>query len=118
MKTYTDETKAAVMAALLEGQSVSRVAQEYKIPEGTVRGWKSKAKELVDVPRQKKEAVGDLLMELLTENLKSLVAISKAASDAEWLHKQSAAEVGTLFGIKHDKAVRLIEALNSNAEGN
>jgi len=34
--TYSPETKAAVMAALLEGQSVCKVAKEYSIPKGTV----------------------------------------------------------------------------------
>jgi transposase-like protein len=38
--SYTDETKAAVMAALLEGQSVSSVAKEYDISKVTVSNWK------------------------------------------------------------------------------
>jgi transposase-like protein len=39
---YSEEIKAAVMAALLTGQSVSEVAKEYKIPEGTIYSWKSR----------------------------------------------------------------------------
>jgi len=39
---YSEETKAAVMSALLSGQSVGKVADDYNIPEGTVKSWKSR----------------------------------------------------------------------------
>ena len=42
MRKYSDEIKAAVMASLLAGQSISNVASEYKIPEGTVKGWSAR----------------------------------------------------------------------------
>jgi hypothetical protein len=42
------------------------------------------------------------------------VAISELAADKVWLKKQGAAEIATLFGVKHDKAVRMIEALNQS----
>ncbi len=35
-RNYSIGLKAAAMAALLEGQSVSAVAKEYDIPKGTV----------------------------------------------------------------------------------
>ena len=38
--TYDDTIKAAVMAALLAGQSINSVAKEYQIPKGTVSGWR------------------------------------------------------------------------------
>lgn len=40
--THDDATKAAVLAALLTGQSVTEVAKEYKINPATVRSWKSR----------------------------------------------------------------------------
>lgn len=120
-RTYTDETKSAVMAALLEGQSVSSVAKKYEIPKGTVSRWKKTAlSEGVREERTQKEAgdIGDLLLELLRTNVESLIAISKTTQDAEWIKKQDAAELATFFGVKHDKVVRMVEALNrSDAEG-
>ena len=38
--TYSPETRAAALAALLAGQSVSKVAEEYNLPKGTVSNWK------------------------------------------------------------------------------
>ena len=40
---YSDEVKAAVMAALLAGQGVNEVAAAYSVPTATVRSWKSRA---------------------------------------------------------------------------
>jgi hypothetical protein len=63
-------------------------------------------------PKRDGEAIGDLLLELLDKNIRSLVAISELTADKEWLRKQGAAEVATFFGVKHDKAVQMIEAMN------
>lgn len=122
MATHDENTKAAVVAALLEGQSVSSVAKDYEIPKGTVSRWKKTA--LSGGVRENRTqkgpegSIGDLLMKLLETNVRSLIAISEKTADADWLDKQSASEVSLLFGVKHDKVVRMIEALNgSDAEG-
>lgn len=114
-RAYSEETKAAVMAALLAGQAVSAVAKEYDIPEGTVKGWMSKSTRtdmVATVPTAKKEAIGDLLIEYLTANIQALRAQAELFSDKEWLRKQSAENAAVLHGVMTDKAVRLIEALS------
>lgn len=125
-QTYSEEVKAAAMASLLEGQSVSAVAKEYEIPKGTVSHWKTKASRGVREERTQKKPtagqdIGDLLMELLEANIRSLVSIAEVSGDKGWLKEQGAAEIATLFGVKHDKAIRMIEALNqanaTDAEG-
>lgn len=56
-RKYSEETKAAVLAALLEGQAVSQVAREYDIPRGTVKSWKNRLKNegVAKVATQKKK---------------------------------------------------------------
>lgn len=101
------------MAALLEGQSVSSVAKEYRIPKGTVSNWKRKAQAEaagVQPDRTQKSRIGDLLVEYLEANLKALRTQAEAFTDKEWLMKQDAASAATLHGVMTDKAVRLIEA--------
>lgn len=115
MSKYSDETKAAVMAALLTGQSVSSIAKEYKIPHGTVRSWKSRqlnGENVATVAIEKKHEIGDLLIEYLRENLSTLRAQVLAFRDEKWLSKQNAADVAVLHGVLTDKAVRLIEAMS------
>jgi len=119
---YEDDTKAAVMAALLQGQSVTSVSEEYDIPKGTVSGWKAKAEDaagdsLEQIPTQKRDSeVGELLIQYLQTNIEALQKQAEQFADEEWLKKQGAAEVATLHGVMTDKAVRLLEALSANEQ--
>lgn len=113
-RSYSDEKKAAVLAALLEGQAVSHVADQYDIPRSTVSTWKRRDLGNVGetVASQKKEELGDLLVEYLRESLKALRAQVAHFGDPAWLAKQSADELAVLHGVQTDKAIRLLEALS------
>ena len=115
---YTAETKAAVLAALLTGQGIDQVAREYKLPEGTVKGWKSKMKS-GETPRTtpvQRADMGDLLLEYLKESLTTLkIQQATLFRDSSWLAKQGAAEMGTLHGIGVDKVARLMELLSGDS---
>ena len=113
-RSYTDETKAAAMGALLTGQSVAEVAREYKIPEGTVKSWKSRqnGEHVAEVATEKRAEVGDLLLDYLRASLAALRAQAELFSDREWLRKQEASQLAVLHGVQTDKAVRLLEALS------
>lgn len=111
MKRYHDpETKAAVMASLLAGQSIDSVVADYNIPRGTVAGWKRElnAADLYDT--EKKADIGDLLLIYLRANLDALAAQAALFADPQWLRKQSASEAAVLHGVMTDKAIRLMEA--------
>ena len=110
-KGYSNEIKAAVLAALLAGQSISQVATEYNIPEGTIKSWKSRLQPNATQATPKKE-IGDLLLEYLRVNLDTLRIQAETFQDSDWLKKQSAADVAVLHGVMTDKAIRLLEALS------
>ena len=113
-RSYSDETKAAAMAALLQGQSVSSVARDYQIPKGTVSNWKRQAADQaagVRPERTQKERIGELLVEYLNTNLETLRVQAEHFADPEWLKKQGASELAVLHGVMTDKAVRLLEAM-------
>lgn len=115
---YPPETKAAALAALLAGQSVSAVAREYQIPKGTVSNWKTRRAGVSDVPdagTQKAESIGDLLVTLLEQNIRGLIAASAVMQDPEWVKRQEASELGVFLGITHDKVVRMLEAMDRSA---
>lgn len=116
---YQPEVKAAVMAALLTGQSVSSVARDYEIPKGTVSGWKKKAFDEVDGvgdDTTQKNEIGDLLMEYLGANLRSLKVQAEHFGDKTWLASQPADSLAVLHGVQTDKAIRLLEALTANQD--
>jgi transposase-like protein len=118
--TYTDETKSSVMAALLTGQSVSKVASDYNIPAGTVKSWKSRqmngCNPIGEVATEKKLEIGDLLIDYLRTNLTTLKKQSEVFQDEKWLKEQSASELAVLHGVIADKTIRLLEALANDEQ--
>lgn len=113
---YSDEIKAAVMAALLTGQSVSQVARDYQIPKGTISSWKARqaSRLIAGIATQKTAEIGNMVVEYLQANLTALKAQAMAFSDSLWLKKQAASELAVLHGVMTDKAIRLIEAMTKN----
>ena len=118
-KGYDPEVKAAVLAALLAGQSVNAVAKEYKIPKGTVSSWAKREGELLDGVRRdaanqaeggEGSEVGGLLLDYLGANLRSLKNQVEVMGEKEYLRTQPIESVALAHGIQVDKAVRLIEA--------
>lgn len=117
MTQYTDEIKAAVMAALLEGQSVNKVAADYNIPAGTVKSWKSRqinGESVASVATEKRERIGELLVELLEVEIETLKCVSIAARDPGWLKMQPADGLAVFSGVKYDKLVRVLEAFGKD----
>lgn len=117
-RRYDAETKAAVLAALLAGQSINSVAREYDIPKGTVSGWKRKeldsgSQGVATVATQKEqEEIGSLLLQYMYASLKAMIAQMDVFGDRAWLHEQVASDSAVLHGVQHDKVMRMIEALN------
>jgi transposase-like protein len=116
---YSPETKAAVMASLLTGQAISEVAEEYKIPEGTVKSWKSRGFEQKDtvaaVATQKKDIIGSLIVEYVMTALQTLRAQAEMFANEQYLKKQPASELAVLHGVLADKTIRILEGIAANA---
>lgn len=109
-RSYDEATKAAVMAALLTGQSVNSVAKAYQIPEATVRYWRAKSKAFSGVGAQKRDEISEKLYAYLMANLDALKVQSDVFADPKWLREQPANELAVLHGVLTDKAIRLLEA--------
>lgn len=117
-REHDEQTKAAVMAALLTGQSVYAAARDFKIPIGTVKRWSADAKEkLQPVRNQKQERIGDLLIDNVEAALETTREILNVVKDPKWLRRQEASEIGVLYGIIQDKTFRILEALPDSEPG-
>lgn len=119
------------MASLLAGQGVGEIAAEYKLPESTVREWRSSLtpEQIAEVRAKKGEQIESLLFGYLTQILTTLEAQAKVASEREYIFKQPADSLAVLHGVMADKGIRLLEAaerarvaapaqLNGAPEGN
>jgi len=112
---HSGEVKAAVMAALLAGQSVPDTARQYRLPISTIRNWRMDIppSQLIEVQLQKREEIGDLLLDYLSTALVTLQLQAQHFGDADWLTKQQADAAAVLHGVITDKAIRLLEALEA-----
>ena len=116
-REYDEQTKAAVMAALLTGQSVYAAAKDFKIPVGTVKRWSADAKEkLQPVRNQKEERIGDLIIDNVEAALETTREILNVIKDPKWLRRQEASQIGVLYGIIQDKTYRILEALPDSGD--
>jgi transposase-like protein len=111
-KKYSEETRAAVMASLLAGQSVTQAADAHGVPRGTVAHWSASLRDTKrNVSDDNKERIGDLLVEYLTEALQTMKEQVKIARDEKWLKQQEASQFAVLHGVISDKATKILEAL-------
>lgn len=97
------------MAALLAGQSVDQVAEQYDLPRSTVHSWSRRAEDFR--PKKDDAEFGDLVASYLRASLRSLAAQVVIFGDPDWLKKQPAHELAVLHGVQADKAIRLLAAL-------
>lgn len=113
---HPDEKRAAVLAQLLAGQSVSEIAKEYQVPAGTIRRWKFEASKEGIKPTERttnqREKIGELVVDYLGEIFVTLKAQQQTFRDPKWLDKQPASELAVLHGVLCDKGIRILEALS------
>lgn len=112
-KAHSENTKAAVLAAILEGQGVGEIAKKYRLPKQTVSDLKKHLSEIEfgQVRTKKRENLTDLVESHLSASLKAATSLAqKCSTDQVWFGKQSASEIAALYGILSDKAIRLLEA--------
>jgi transposase-like protein len=117
-KAHSEETKAAVLAALLTGQGVNEVARQYELDSSVVSRWKKQlpAEQLQQVATEKRDEFGDLLAGYLRTNLVTLQVQSEFFRNEEWLKKQPASDLAVLHGVVTDKTIRLLEAAERAAD--
>ncbi len=116
--TYDDATKAAVMAALLAGQSIPKVADEYNIPRGTVSDWRKHAQAggRIDPTQKDGPTIDVMLRDYVNENLTTLREQAKFFRDTAWLSKQEASSLAVLHGVLADKSIRLLEVFGGDPD--
>ena len=105
---WADDLKANVITALLLGESQHECERLYGVPQRTISHW---AEELGGIDALRQGRLCDLIYKFLTTNYETLEIQSRAFRDPAWLKEQSAAEIGTLFGIVADKSSRILAAM-------
>ena len=109
------EVQAQIIAALLLGQfqTDEQVADHTGVSKHTVSRIKRTIPDeyLRQVESLKKDRIGELVGQYLEKSLRSLIRIDMVTMNEEWLLSQDAASLATFYGVKADKAYRLLEAI-------
>jgi CheY-specific phosphatase CheX len=112
MAPIDDTTRAKVAAALLSGSGVTVVAREFGVSKSVVSRIKTGMlpEQLQQMATEKKERLEDMIAGYLADNFTALRAQCVAASDPEYIKKQSGESLAILHGVMADKAIRILEA--------
>jgi transposase len=116
---HSAETRAAVIAAFLAGESLQDVSATFHISKSTASAWREAARlNGTEVVRtQKGPELGELVAAIVETNLVTLKAQADHFRDKTWLTRQSAAELAVLYGVTFDKTFRIISSLEPVREG-
>jgi len=111
---HSPELRAQVVAAVLAGTTIVQAAKQYGLSKQTVSRWVAEQPGgTVGTEQRARESptLEDLIVELLATNLETLRLQLQAATRADWLEKQSAAELAQLVAVERDTVLRLLAGL-------
>ena len=111
--------RARCLAALNAGESPAAVSAQYNVPAATLRSWKARAAQAGATPlvsEEKRVRMGELLVGYLAEVVTALRKQAVVGGDAEYLEKQSAADLAVLHREFGDRLIRILEALEQDAD--
>lgn len=116
--------KAAALADLHTGEQPAVVAERYGLDRGLVKMWKqryvtagvtrsSAPVTVVHRPAVQAQqlAIGDLIQDNLRAKLIATQRIAEHVTTTEWLEKQSASDVATLFTAIDQSAIGILDRL-------
>lgn len=107
-KPHPPEIKAAVIAALMAGQGVTEVAEEYSLDHSIVSRWAKTLGGLHEVARKKN--FDELVSNYLEELLVTLSVQARIFREPSWVKQQDAADLAMLHGVMADKGFRILSA--------
>ena len=114
-KQYSADVKAAVISAILAGMSATEAEAQYGVSRRTASRWVTDHGGKMPSPAQQKEketeTVQELVLDYLTESLRTLRHQVRFFKSDDWLAEQDADKVAILHGVIADKGSRIVDTL-------
>lgn len=114
---YSDEIRAAAIAAVAAGASIASVARQHGVSRRAVQIWRDQAHLAPSVSQQNQVQLGELIADYLRTGLAALASEARLFGDPDWLKGQSASDLAILHGVLADKLVRILAGVEAAAEG-
>lgn len=111
-RKHSDETRALVVADLLAGLGVTKVATKYSLDPSVVSRIKASlnAGELQAVAQIKRVSLAELIETHLRTSLGAAVKLAEQCSNESWRLKQNASDLAIFYGVLTDKSIKIVEA--------
>ena len=106
----SEALNAAVVAALILGQSAPAIAQRFGLPVSTVRRWE-KAYDISN-PIKRRDQLSDMLLVFIEQEIGALLTISMVTQDPEWIKKQPADVLAEFVSAKQDRMMSILAAFS------
>lgn len=115
------EVIAQIVGYYMSGEfsNAAEIAEHVGVAKKTVLKYqKYIPKDLVLFKDSKKDTdatarVEDLLIGFLSTSLESLQRINAVTNDEEWIKRQTAVELATLYGTKADRVLKILSAIQA-----
>jgi hypothetical protein len=104
----SEPLKAAVLAALMLGQPAVQIAHQFGLPPQSVKQWEVAYD--ISNPNRRRAKLDEMLLIFVEQEIASLMAISIATSDEEWILEQNAVDLSTFIATKQDRLMKVLEA--------
>jgi transposase-like protein len=108
---HSAELRAQVIAAILAGASISAAAKQFGIDKGLASRWFASDATVATAQRARErdpQTLEALIYDLVAQHLATLQLQLQAATSADWIEKQSAAELAQLVIAERDTLLRLL----------
>jgi len=111
-REISDDVKQRVIADLLTGAAVNATAKKYSLSPATVSRLRAGlgTETLKQIETEKQEEIGDLLLILVSSNVRDMKRISNAVSEPEYIKKQDAEAVAEIYRALADTTLSILEA--------
>lgn len=104
----SETLRAAVLASLVLGMPSAQVALQFGLPPATVRKWEQ-AFDITN-PLQRRDRLSEMLMIFVEQEIASLMTISIATQDENWIKRQSAEDLAVYVATKQDRLMGVLAA--------
>lgn len=119
VRAHSSEIKAAAIAALKTGNTITHVAEAMGLPKSTVAKWSAQTRNLLvaaDDTDEKRDELGRELYVYLKESIRALTDQLRVFGDGDWVRTQSAGDMALLHGVMADKTVRMLAAIRPESQ--
>src|SRR5262245_5173576 len=105
---HPPELRAQVAAALLAGESLSQVARRFGVDKASALRWAAAVSSVEPTGARTRDELAELIYDAVAATLRSLTARAEVAGRADWIEKQSAADLAQLAATDWDRIIRMV----------